>query len=60
MDNKVESNKVLKSHPVDANANDGLVVRNKSGFSTLYRLIDLSLVTLLYYCLLYTSDAADE
>lgn len=49
MDNQVESNKVLKSHPVDSSANGGLVVRNKSGFSTLYRLIDLSLVTLLYY-----------
>ena len=41
MDNQAESNKVLKSHPVDSNASDGLVVRNKSGFSTLYRLIDL-------------------
>lgn len=27
----------------------GFVVRNQSGFSTIYRLIDLSIVTLLYY-----------
>ncbi len=49
MDNRVESNKALKAHPVESNTNGGLVVRNQSGFSTIYRLIDLSLVTILYY-----------
>ena len=49
MDNRVESNKALKAHPVESNSNGGLVVRNQSGFSTIYRLIDLSLVTILYY-----------
>ena len=61
MDNQVESNKALKSHPVDSSASDGLVVRNKSGFSTIYRLIDLSLVTLLYYsCAAYFESTIDQ
>ena len=61
MDNQVESNKVLKSHPVDSNANGGLVVRNRSGFSTLYRLIDLSLVTFFYYaCAAYFGSVIDS
>ena len=49
MDNRVEANKAIKAHPVEPNTNGGLVVRNQSGFSTIYRLIDLSLVTILYY-----------
>ena len=35
MDNRVESNKALKAHPVESNTNGGLVVRNQSGFSTI-------------------------
>jgi putative colanic acid biosynthesis UDP-glucose lipid carrier transferase len=49
MDNKVETNKAIKSHPMESSGSGGLVVRNQSGFSTFYRLIDLSLVTMLYY-----------
>ena len=49
MDNRVDSNKAIKAHPVEPNTSGGLVVRNQSGFSTIYRLIDLSLVTILYY-----------
>lgn len=49
MDNRVESNKAIKARPVESSTNSGLAVRNQSGFSTIYRLIDLSLVTMLYY-----------
>lgn len=48
MDNRIESSKVIKSHPIESKTS-GLAVKNKTGFSTLYRLTDLSLVTLLYY-----------
>ncbi|NDV89945.1 undecaprenyl-phosphate glucose phosphotransferase [Alteromonas sp. 345S023] len=48
MDNRIESSKVIKSHPIESKRS-GLAVKNKTGFSTLYRLTDLSLVTLLYY-----------
>ena len=57
MDNKVAPNQVLKSHEVEPNASGGLIVRNQSGFSTIYRLIDLCLVTLLYYASAFYYDS---
>ncbi|WP_334028718.1 undecaprenyl-phosphate glucose phosphotransferase [Alteromonas sp. P256] len=53
MDNKVDPNKAIKSHPVESSSSGGLVVRNQSGFSTFYRLIDLSIVTFFYYASAY-------
>ncbi|WP_269519992.1 undecaprenyl-phosphate glucose phosphotransferase [Alteromonas sp. BMJM2] len=49
MDNKEESNKALKSHSMEPSGNAGLIVRNQSGFSTFYRIVDLAIVTMLYY-----------
>ncbi|WP_334061747.1 undecaprenyl-phosphate glucose phosphotransferase [Alteromonas genovensis] len=53
MDNNVDPNKAIKSHPVESSSSGGLVVRNQSGFSTFYRLIDLSIVTFFYYASAY-------
>lgn len=49
MENRLEPNKALKAQPINTKSSGGLIVRHQSGFSTIYKLIDLSLVTLLYY-----------
>lgn len=43
------SSKSIKTPVSNRGPSNGFVVRNQSGFSTVYRLIDLSIVTILYY-----------
>ena len=48
MENKNSSDKIL---PKDSNkvVKGGLLVRNQSGFSTIYRLVDLTIIAAFYY-----------
>ncbi|WP_250884297.1 undecaprenyl-phosphate glucose phosphotransferase [Glaciecola sp. XM2] len=50
----------MNKQPTPSNKRGGIIQSNKSSFSTLYRLVDLVILTLLYFSVLYFKDIAIE